>query len=296
LEADNSSSIEVVEAPKCKDTDKGLCSSLCTEAHTDPASAEYAACVTLCTGDLTDPGAGDPIGQASYAAVVAANPDIDDGISTAEMDKHCPPIAALRLVELFVAVTVQPLFECFDFDCDAFSTLADCAVKSADNPDAEYAVPTKTTSCKMSELVSTFREASSTLKFSIKDVEQTAVDMQPAIATQLKSLMFEKMVNPFVALISKETMDCSFLGTAFRNFLDGACYNLGGAIASYANIFNLCAQAGFLLVFLIFFLWRHFINKFDAAAKEAKGGGKEAEAGTEGKEEAEAPAGEAARM
>jgi hypothetical protein len=287
LLADNSSSIDVAEAPKCKDTDKGLCSSLCTEAHTDLASAEYTACVGLCSGVITDPAdpVADPAGKVAYDTAVAANPDIADGISTTEMDKHCPPIAALRLVQLFVQVTNEPHFECFDFDCDAFPSLAECAVKSADSPDAEWSVPTKLTSCKMSTLVSTFREASSTLKFSIKDVEQTAVDMQPAIATQLKSLMFEKMVNPFVALISKETMDCSFLGIAFRNFLDGACYNLGGALASYSNIFTLCAQSGFLLFFLMFFLWRHFINKFDAAAKEAKEGPKEGKEGSGGRDD-----------
>jgi hypothetical protein len=107
--------------------------------------------------------------------------------------------------------------------------------------------------------------------------------MKPAIATQLKTLMADKLVEPFLKIIDAKTMDCSFLGNAWRNFLDGACYNLGGAIAQYSNIFTLCARAGFVLVFLMFGLWRHFLNMYDAAREEAEGGGEgKTETGVDG--------------
>jgi hypothetical protein len=59
---------------------------------------------------------------------------------------------------------------------------------------------------------------------------------------------------------------------SFEDFLDGACTKLGGAISQYANIFALCSHAGFGLFFFMFFLWRHFLMMYDAAAKEAKAG------------------------
>jgi hypothetical protein len=73
-------------------------------------------------------------------------------------------------------------------------------------------------------------------------------------------------------------MDCGFLVTAWAKFLEGACYNLGGAVASYANIFTLCAQCGFFLVLMIFGLWRHLLDMNEAAHKEAAGGGEAKEA------------------
>merc|ERR1719321_2360097 len=80
-------------------------------------------------------------------------------------------------------------------------------------------------------------------------------------------------------------MDCSFLGNSWRNFLDGACYNLGGAVAQYANIFTLCAQAGFVLFFLMFGLWRHFLNMYDAAREEEEGGSGEGKTGSGGRDD-----------
>jgi hypothetical protein len=195
------------------------------------------------------------------------------------MDTFCPPIAALRAITSLMEMTNDNIFMCYDFNCDSAPTLADCAVADADGA---FSVPMKAaTPCKISELVASFEDAAGDLRFSISDVEQTATDIMPKIADQLRNLMTDKMVKPFLAIIDAKTMDCSFLGVAWRKFLDGACYNLAGAVAQYANIFTLCSQAGFLLVFLMFGLWRHFINMYDAAREEAKGEGTE---GTEAKD------------
>jgi hypothetical protein len=214
----------------------------------------------------------------AIAAANAANPAIADGIDSTEMDMYCPPIAALRVMVEYVAMTSQTIFQCYDFDCGMGSALSDCAVADGSG---EFSVPFTSRPCTMTELVATFEDAADDLRSSITDVEQTANDIKPQIATQLKTLMVDKMVNPFIALIDANTMDCSFLGENWRFFLDGACYNLAGAVAQYANIFTLCSQAGFLLVFLMFGLWRHFINMYDAAREEAKGEGTE---GTEAKD------------
>jgi hypothetical protein len=213
----------------------------------------------------------DVVEQAAYDATAAANPTIQDGIDATEHDKFCPPVAALNVLQKFVDMTTENIFKCYNFDCDSAASLADCAVADANGA---YSVPIISKSCTMSELVASFEDAADDLRFSITDVQQTATDLQPAIATQLKTLMLDKMVDPFLALIDANTMDCSFLGIAWRKFLDGACYNLGGAIAQYSNIFTLCGQAGFVLVFLMFGLWRHFLNLYDAARKEATDEGK----------------------
>jgi hypothetical protein len=273
---DGSSSIVTSVAPLCKDNDKGLCTAMCSGAYDDITSAEGVACLGLCTGELTD--------TVQIAAAEAANPDIADGIDSTEMDMYCPPIAALRVLEEYIAMTSQNIFQCYDFDCGTGSALSDCAV--ADETGV-FSVPFTSRTCTMTELVATFEDAADDLRSSITDVEQAANAIKPQIATQLKTLMFDQMVTPFIALIDANTMDCSFLGENWRFFLDGACYNLAGAVAQYANIFTLCSQAGFLLVFLMFGLWRHFINMYDAAREEAKGEG-------EGKEEDPKPEASAA--
>jgi hypothetical protein len=270
LTADNSTLLVSTVAPMCKTNDKGLCAAMCAELY--PATSqqtELGTCASLCTGDLT--AANEPA-VGAYAVAVAANPTIADGIDSTEMTKYCPPIAAYRAISALVDMTNADVFACYDFDCAGFNSLAECAV--LDDVTLSYNVPIASQACKKSELVASFTDAAATLKFAIKDVETTATDMQPAIATQLKELLHSKLVNPFVALIDAETMDCSFMSGAFLQFLDGACYNFGGAVASYANIFTLCSRCGFLLVFLMFGLWRHFINMFDAAKKEAADGGK----------------------
>jgi hypothetical protein len=101
-------------------------------------------------------------------------------------------------------------------------------------------------------------------------MEAEAAAMQPKIATQLKQLIDGNLITPFVNLISKETMDCSFLADTYQGLLDGMCYGLGGAIAGYANIFKMLAGCGFLLVFLNFGLWYHFCCMHAAAVEEAE--------------------------
>jgi hypothetical protein len=99
-------------------------------------------------------------------------------------------------------------------------------------------------------------------------MEGEAAAMQPKIATQLKQLIDGNLITPFVSLISKETMDCSFLADTYQGLLDGMCYGFGGAIAGYAGIFKVLAGCGFLLVFLNFGLWYHFCCMHDAAMEE----------------------------
>merc|ERR1719313_547808 len=123
-------------------------------------------------------------------------------------------------------------------------------------------------SCTLGELVSTFGAAGDDLRSGIDGVQVAGQNFLPAIATELKGLIEEKMVTPFLAIVDKDKMDCSFLVTAWANFLEGACYNMGGAIASYANIFTLCAQCGFFLVFLIFGVWRHFIDMYELGQQD----------------------------
>jgi hypothetical protein len=261
LLADNSTNLVVNEAPKCKTDDEGLCSAFCTKIHGDISSTDGTGCLGLCTGD--------PTATAAFGAA-PLNADIADGISAAEMEKYCPPIAALRVVTEFVDMVNEDIFACYEFDCAGFATLAECAVFEEETNG--FAVPYKTSLCKQSTLISTFNEASATLRFSIKDTDNTANDMKPAIATQLKTLMEDKLVDPFMKIIAADTMNCKFLRSSFEDFLDGACTKLGGAISQYANIFALCSHAGFGLFFFMFFLWRHFLMMYDAAAKEAKAG------------------------
>jgi hypothetical protein len=101
-------------------------------------------------------------------------------------------------------------------------------------------------------------------------MEAEAAAMQPKIQNELEDLIYEKLITPFVNLISEKTMDCSFLAATYQDLLDGMCYGLGGAIAGYANIFKMLAGCGFLLVFLNFGLWYHFCCMHAAAVKEAE--------------------------
>jgi hypothetical protein len=168
----------------------------------------------------------------------------------------------------FVAELAEDIFTCVDFDCASASTLAACA--TLDETTQKFAVPLKERACSLAELVSTFDDAGANLRTAITDVQEAGTTFMPDIATKLKDLIYAKMVDPFLAIIDKDKMNCGFLVTAWAGFLEGTCYKLGGAMASYANIFTLCAQCGFVLVLLIFGVWRHFIDMYDAVQKEAK--------------------------
>lgn len=248
-ETQDDQSVVVTKAvvPKCTDTDTGMCTAMCDAD---------AVCVSLCTGSITSSDA------VAYQAAVAANPAVADGIDSTEHDKYCPPVATLRVLESFVAEHGEKIFTCIDFDCTTGTTLADCAVY--DEASKTYSVPTKSKTCTLAELIATMDEAGATLKTAISDVEKAGADFLPTIGTTLKELIYDKMVDPFLKLIDVDTMDCGFLVTAWGKFMEGTCYNLGGAIAQYSRIFTLCAQCGFLLVFLIFGLWRHFIDMYEA--------------------------------
>lgn len=156
---------------------------------------------------------------------------------------------------------------CHDFDCDTdVQTLAECAI--FDEALNKYEVPMVARACTLAQLVSTFSEAGDNLRSGITDVEAVGRGFVPAIATDLKGLIIAKMVDPFLAIIDKDKMNCGFLVEAWAGFMEGACYNLGGAMAYYAWTFTTCAQCGFLLVFLIFGLWRHFLDMNEAANQE----------------------------
>jgi hypothetical protein len=251
--------LTTVTAPLCDQDDPGMCAAKCDGDAT---------CLAYCTGSITDP--------IALSAAQAANPAVADGFDSTEQSKFCPPIAALRLVSSLVAMSEENLFKCVDFDCPGSGTLADCAV--FDEPSKKFKVPMKPRLCSMAEMIQTFQDAGDTLKTAISDVETAGDNFAPAIATELRGLIDAKMVNPFLGIIDPTRMDCGFLVTAWAKFLEGACYNLGGAVASYANIFTLCAQCGFFLVLMIFGLWRHLLDMNEAAHKEAAGGGEAKEA------------------
>jgi hypothetical protein len=122
----------------------------------------------------------------------------------------------------------------------------------------------------MSALVASFEAGAQALRDAIAEVDTEANAMKPKIATELKQLIDGNLITPFVSLISKETMDCSFLADTYQGLLDGMCYGFGGAIAGYAGIFKVLAGCGFLLVFLNFGLWYHFCCMHAAAVEEAE--------------------------
>merc|ERR1711924_162655 len=143
----------------------------------------------------------------------------------------------------------QNIFTCYDFDCDAYDSLAECAqlVENTDTGVSGYILNYKERPCSKSDLIASFDDAAAALRFSIEDVKQTALDMQPVLEQKLRKLIYDKMVDPFLAQISEERTDCSFLRESYLRALDGACYNFGGALSQYTNIFNLCSHFGFVL-------------------------------------------------
>jgi hypothetical protein len=249
--------INTVTAPSCGQTDTGMCAAMC-EANTT--------CVGLCTGVIVS-SATDATAEAAYQAAIANNPDVADGIQSDEHDKYCPPVAAQRALTAFVNMMDQEIFNCYNFDCPS-SDLAACA--AFDEADQEFKVPIEKKTCTLAELIGTFKEAGDTLKTAIADVEAAGAQFMPDISKDLRDLIHAKMVDPFLAIIDKDKMNCGFLVTAWANLLEGACYKLGGAMASYAWIYTTCAQCGFMLVLLIFGLWRHFIDMWSLAKKEGQ--------------------------
>jgi hypothetical protein len=212
--------------PQCSATDAGACATACKNDAT---------CVASCQA-----------GASGFA------PDLST---------DCPPVAALKAVEKLVQMTNTGVFTCFDFDCASGKTLAECAQFKKDK--GAYEVPLKSRTCSLPELITSFKDAGDTLQTAMSDMETAGNDFAPKIGVELRELIDAKMVKPFLAIIDAKTMNCGFLVTAWESFLDGACYNLGGALAYNATIFTRCAYCGFLLVFLIFGLWRYFIDMFD---------------------------------
>jgi hypothetical protein len=119
----------------------------------------------------------------------------------------------------------------------------------------------------MAELITTFVDTGATLKNGTKAVATAAENFVPRIATDLRVLIERKMVDPFIALVDGDIWNCSFLSAAWISFLEGTCYTFGGAIAAFANIYTVCASCAFLLIFLLFGLWRHFIDMYQEAEK-----------------------------
>ena len=120
----------------------------------------------------------------------------------------------------------------------------------------------------MPELVATFSNAGDDLRAALSAVETAGQNFLPTIGTELKDLINEKMVTPFLGIIDAKTMNCGFMLTAYTDLLDAACYSLGGTIASYASTFTFCVQCGFMLVLIIFGLWRFFLDMYELAQKD----------------------------
>ena len=120
----------------------------------------------------------------------------------------------------------------------------------------------------MAELVTTFEDTGDTFLYGIKALETASLNFMPKIATDLRGLVETKMVDPFLAFVDGGVGDCSFLQSAWTTFLEGTCYTFGGGIASFSFIYTICAGCAFALVLLLFCLWRHFVDMFEAAEKD----------------------------
>jgi hypothetical protein len=243
---DTDSELDVVTAPYCADDDEGM---------------HY--------------GWKEELGETDYNAALA------DGISTDERERFCPPNAALRIMQRKFEESRAHKYKCARLVCGGAlcgpgawdkcpgykGEIAKCAVEIADG---SFEIQVAEEDCTLEEFSTSLKESGAAMDAAVRAMMEKSASFLPDISTDLRSLINNQMVFPFMSLMEGDTLNCGFMSDAWMSFLEGSCYEIGGAILTYRLVITVQAFLSSLMTICLFILWRHFIDTRKVALKEGK--------------------------
>jgi hypothetical protein len=114
--------------------------------------------------------------------------------------------------------------------------------------------------CSLDELQAFLEDIGAELRAALIEMLKQGKRFGPMIGQDLKNLMREGVSSPVSTLLDPKNMNCRLFAHAWDNFSGGMCYEVIGAITRQTFIVILEGILSLVLMFLMFGLWRYFID------------------------------------
>jgi hypothetical protein len=124
--------------------------------------------------------------------------------------------------------------------------------------------------CTLEELSASLKEAGKDLQTALDEMQEASISFLPTISQNLRTLLFASMVDPFLSLMDRDRMNCIFMETAWREFLEGSCFEITGTLLTYKLLVSFQAFLASGVTICLFILWRHFYDTRKLAVAEDK--------------------------
>jgi len=112
----------------------------------------------------------------------------------------------------------------------------------------------------LEELHAVFEDVGAELRSALVELMRQGNRFGSTIAEDLKELMHEGVYSPVSALLDPANMNCRLFAHAWDNFSGGMCFEVIGAITKQTFIVILEGILSLWMMFLVFGIWRYFID------------------------------------
>jgi hypothetical protein len=126
--------------------------------------------------------------------------------------------------------------------------------------EGKYRVEFTFEECSLEELHAVFADVGAELRSALVELMRQGNRFGSTIAGDLKELMHEGVYSPVSALLDSANMNCRLFAHAWDNFSGGMCFEVIGAITKQTFIVILEGILSLMMMFLLFGIWRYFID------------------------------------
>jgi len=126
--------------------------------------------------------------------------------------------------------------------------------------EGKYRVDFTFEDCTLDELQAFLGDIGAELRNALIELLKQGKRFGPDIGEDLKTLMYDGVYSPVSALLNPDLMNCRLFAHAWDNFTGGMCYEVIGTITKQTFIVILEGILSLVLMFLMFGLWRYFID------------------------------------
>jgi hypothetical protein len=123
-----------------------------------------------------------------------------------------------------------------------------------------YRVDITSEDCSLDELQALLDDIGAELNHALMDLLKQGKRFGPVIGKDLKELMYDGIYYPVLSLLDPTLMNCRLFAHAWDNISGGMCYEVIGTITKQTFIVILEGILSLVLMFLMFGLWRYFID------------------------------------
>eukprot|EP00931_Biecheleriopsis_adriatica_P051557 TRINITY_DN2991_c0_g1_i3.p1 TRINITY_DN2991_c0_g1~~TRINITY_DN2991_c0_g1_i3.p1 ORF type:complete len:885 (-),score=179.39 TRINITY_DN2991_c0_g1_i3:159-2813(-) len=174
-------------------------------------------------------------------------------------------------------LVTENIFKCFTFQnalgqrCDVKNMATtspysgDCMV-NIDSSTGQGEMNPISYDCDLEEFTQQIADFQVRLDKVFARLDAAAGDTKDKINQQLRDLVDQYVLDPITEVA--DGMRCGFLGQRYQLIIDGMCYGGAWGFSEIATSYVACASLTFILMILMFIVWRISIDNYNALSKK----------------------------